>query len=44
MKLNNRKLRDQLVSVKMEGVPIPATGTSTNEILYNFVVEIALAN
>ena len=41
MRLNKRKLREQLVRVKVDNPSIPASGTSTNEILYNYVIEVA---
>ena len=41
IRLNNRKLKDQLVKIKVGDKSVPATGTSTNEILYDFVIEVA---
>lgn len=34
-------LKDPLVKIEIDGKSIPATGSSTNEVLYNFVIEVA---
>lgn len=41
LKLNGQRLKDPLVKIEIDGKSIPATGSSTNEVLYNFVIEVA---
>ena len=41
LKLNNYKLKDELVRVRFELKEIPKSGETTNQILYNFTIEMA---
>ena len=41
LKLNGYRLKDELVRVKLEAKGIPEKGDSSNEILFNFVIETA---
>ena len=41
VRLNGKKLNDKLVRVQAAEQSIPAAGTTTNEILYNFTIEVA---
>lgn len=41
LKLNNYKLKDELIQVTIGERKIPKSGSTTNEVLYHFVIEIA---
>ena len=41
LKLNGYRLRDQLLRIKFDIKEIPKKGETTNQILYNFTIELA---
>ena len=41
LKLNKCSLQEELAKIKLEDKIIPKTGDTSNEILYNFTIEIA---
>ncbi len=41
LRLNNCRLNNTLVSIEHNGIQIPSQGSSTNEILFHFIIELA---